>query len=186
MGAEGDPYHVGQSRSDMRAVDGPLFHQTLGDEDNPRDALLIGKSPHNQKHFRGVLDEIGIHAAPIEPTMISDVPARPRRMSPPAVAERFSRHYCRDGQFVSTLISLPDGATWDRFEADVDTPPGTQIRFDVLDESGKAIQRAIPPDTTLSDVQSKAIRLQAHLTSQDGTQRPVLRRWAVTWIRHGS
>ncbi len=181
VGAETLPYLEGLSRSDLRVVHGPLFQSSRVGEDRPQDALLIGKSAKNNKFFHGEIDEIGIHAAPIEPVMISDVPARPRRMSPPAVAERFARRYRSQGQFVSTLISLPEGAAWNRFEVDKDTPPGTEVEFDILDEAGKVVKQNISSGASLSGLKAKHVRMQARLTSRNGDQSPVVRRWAVSW-----
>jgi streptogramin lyase len=74
--------------------------------------------------------------------------------------------------------------TWDRVTWEADTPRGTAINIDVLDEKGNVLVRDIRNGGSLAGIDPltyPSLRLRATLTTRDPQVSPVLKSWQVEY-----
>ncbi len=85
--------------------------------------------------------------------------------------------------FRSACLAGPLHA-WDRLAWEADTPPGTNLTVDVLDEKGEVLLSQVGSGGSLHAIdaqQHPAIRLRANLSTADSRVTPVLKRWRVDY-----
>lgn len=73
---------------------------------------------------------------------------------------------------------------WDHITWEADTPPGTSLTVDVLDEKGEVLFGQVRNGGSLQSIavqQHPAIRLRANLSTSDPHVTPTLKRWRVDY-----
>lgn len=87
--------------------------------------------------------------------------------------------YYTSGDFTSTLIEKSDSMSWDKFYASDNTPAGTSITYQILDENNNVICTVEDGDD-ISNISQDTIMLSASLKTKEIQKTPVLQGWKVT------
>ena len=150
--------------NDTEITDGPMF-QEYHSKNRSTDNLVIGMDNDLAgRPFHGMIDEVLVHGFELFP---QDVHAS------------VSRAYVERGVVSSRAITKADGAKWTTFEVHATTPEGTAIRFDIVDEKGRALLADAKSGGDLSAIDAGGIVLRAELTTNSSGQTPILHEWSV-------
>jgi len=153
------------AQNDMEIAGGPLMFQEYHKKNESADNLVIGMDNDLQSRpFDGVIDEVVIHGSPLLPEQIYT---------------SYSRFYVDRGTIASRPIAKPTGTQWATFAAQVTEPPGTQIRFSIVNPQGELLGANIASGAELSGLDAPEIVLKAELTTTDKGQSPILHSWSV-------
>ena len=165
-GTRGPDAYLNAVRRNDRRVDGqPLYQEYYPGWEQELEALTIGISKdYKSQAFVGMIDEVAIYAEPL---------------TEEEIGQNGRRRYLPSGRIVSQAIRREPGQKWGIFAAEVDRPEGTTITFTVLDPQVPELRREIDPGTDLSSLSATTINLRAELRSEDGSQTPALKSWAV-------
>ncbi|MFH0964964.1 MAG: exo-alpha-sialidase [Planctomycetota bacterium] len=153
------------NQSDTFIVGGPLF-QEFGHKNKSADNLVIGMDNNlRTRPFRGLIDEIAIHAGDTDP----------RRLR-----ESVRRRFLPSGSVSSLPIALPLGERWRAFSARVTAPARTSVSFSIEDDKGNTLLPKVADGTDLKDLLAQRIVLRAKLATRDPGQTPILHDWSVS------
>jgi len=86
------------------------------------------------------------------------------------------------GRLVSIPISLPDQYdkySWVKFNVNVNTSPGGDIDFSILDENKKVLKKNVKDDTIITDIKENTIYLSADFTVKNKSSIASLKDWSV-------
>ena len=145
-------------------------HLSLG---GSGDSRFGGRSGSGEDHLRGTLDDFAVWDRALS---ASEVRSRQRTSQEEPIVERLT----------SKSITRPRGMNWTRLTLSCETPPGTELRFTLVNASSN---ETIPGfadmdarEVDISGVPDGEIRLRAHL-SGGGDLTPFLDSWSVEWKR---
>lgn len=83
------------------------------------------------------------------------------------------------GSITSVPIAPPRLEKWQRFHAHDLCPPGTIIRYSILDKHGKTLLPSVQSGDDISSLGSATIRLRAQLVTPDPALTPELHDWSL-------
>jgi len=96
--------------------------------------------------------------------------------------------YPATGQVISTVISLPEGYSWDAVIFHATAPADTDVTLDLLPAAGSTPipgYESVLSATDLSGITESRIRLRANLLTGDPANTPVLHDWSVVYAKPG-
>ncbi len=98
----------------------------------------------------------------------------------------YDSYYATGASLIAFSTKCTSGAVgaWERVTWEAETPPGTRIVVDVLDEEGNTVLRNVKnggPLWRVDPVEHSAIRLRATLFTKDERVTPVLKSWRVDY-----
>jgi hypothetical protein len=96
----------------------------------------------------------------------------------------YGSYYGPGASLIAFSTRCTSGAigAWERVTWEAETPPGTRIVVDVLDEEGDVLLHNVKNGSSLwriDPLQNPAIRLRATLSTRDERVTPVLKNWRV-------
>ena len=154
---------------DARPEKGPMFMnygKYKGYQVDPSAHLYFGvDNLTGVSRFKGALDEVSLYG---------------RCLAFHEVEMLTQRGYAKSGRVTTDPIRL-DGNGWGVFQAEMQTPPGTAIKFAVLDAVGdKVLRTDVKPGDSLHDISQQTIQLRAVFSTVDSHVSPILKTWAIT------
>tara|TARA_B100000809_G_scaffold39244_1_gene34346 strand:- start:1528 stop:3312 length:1785 start_codon:yes stop_codon:yes gene_type:complete len=97
------------------------------------------------------------------------------------VLARKDKAYVPGGRFTTQLLKLPPGCHFSQLDYSVDTPSGTAITVNLLDQAGKLIQQSVTSGKSLSIKQG--VKLQFIFSSSNPQQTPRLDDYSLRFDR---
>lgn len=149
------------AQSDMKITAGRMF-QPYTDKNQPQQNLTIGlDNDLAGAPFDGWIDEVVVYGTSLRQW---------------EAGERVPRRYAARGIVTSRPLA---GSNWRTFHAATTEPPGTAVRFAILDAAGATLLDDVTPGADISALSADRLVLRAELTTGNGGQAPVLHEWSV-------
>gem|GEM_PF-1081569 len=141
----------------------PRFQEHARRKIRSTDCLVIGMDNNlGTRPFRGVIDEVLLHGAPLKPSLY--------RLA-------YQRDIAEQGRATSLPIRRAPGANWTTFDARV--TQAEHVRFALLDAEGKILLPDLEPGADLSSIAADTVVLQATFNRAAVGQTPVLQEWSL-------
>ena len=95
--------------------------------------------------------------------------------------EETNGRFRESGSFLTELLTLPPSGFFNRLRYKAETPPGTKLTVNILDESGRVLKQQLAPDAEL--LLNQPVRLEFIFSTTDPTASPRLDSYSISFSR---